>query len=72
MMVKRYDMVTEYNKFACEDQVVPVEDNQGEYVRFEDYAVLEHNFMLMKRAYARLHEVHLGAMELLRKETEGE
>lgn len=55
MMVKRYDMGYGVNKyFSREAQVQPVQSAQGAWVSFEDYAVLEHNFMLMKRAYATI------------------
>lgn len=38
--MKRYDMVSEYNATACEDQVRPVEDANGQWVRYEDAAAL--------------------------------
>lgn len=35
--VKRYDMTTEYNRFACEDQVTAVESADGAWVKYEDH-----------------------------------
>lgn len=40
MKVVRYDMETEYNRFACEDQVVEIACADGEYVKHADYEIL--------------------------------
>lgn len=34
--MERYDYIIEYNKFACEDQAVFTECEDGEWVRFID------------------------------------
>ena len=38
MSVKRYDMEKEY---SLDINVIPVEENDGEFVKYEDYAALE-------------------------------
>lgn len=38
--MNRYDMRSEYNPIACEDQVVPVEEPNGRWVRYEDVVAL--------------------------------
>jgi len=37
---KRYDMKTEYNKYCCEEQVVPCESEDGAWVKYSDIAGL--------------------------------
>lgn len=42
MAAKRYDMTTEYNKYACVDQVEAVTSATGEWVKYDDHlAALE-------------------------------
>lgn len=40
-MIKRYDMKSEYNAVACEDQVKFTECVDGSWVKHQDYAALQ-------------------------------
>ncbi len=53
-MAKRYDMTTEYNRYACEDQVVPVESSSGDYVEYTEYESLESDYNVLRRDYQNL------------------
>lgn len=35
--MKRYEMTAEYNRDACEDEVTPVESDNGDWIKFTDY-----------------------------------
>lgn len=79
--VRRYNLnIDKQNVYNDDMQLIGVsvsgaaveEDPRGEYVKFEDYAVLELKLCLAKQAYDRLHQVHLAAMEMWRQETESQ
>ena len=48
-MVQRYDMIAEYNKYACEDQVTEGYDDSGKWVLFTDYESLEADDKVLRR-----------------------
>lgn len=58
MTVQRYDMTTHYNRYACEDEVVKIESDSGDYVLFEDYdeamCDAQNEFDTLKRDYDNL------------------
>lgn len=35
--MKRYEMTAEYNRYACSDEVIPVESADGDWIKFSDY-----------------------------------
>lgn len=69
-MLKRYDLKTEYNKYACEDQVVPVEDVLGDWVKWVDVADLMTRQLHKDARNQLLIELHKTLIESLRKENE--
>lgn len=66
--MKRYNIQTEYNRFACEDQLSVAEDPSGEWVKWNDVV----DFMcgqLMKGANTQLQvELQKTLIEDLRKQ----
>lgn len=61
--MKRYNLETQYNKYACEDQVVLVEDTLGDWVKWVDVC----DFMIEQLHNDARNQI---LIESLRKENE--
>ncbi len=58
--IQRYDYKSEYNKFACEDQVVFTTDDEGIYVKYDDHIAVNHD---LYEALEKTLELALGLLD---------